>query len=107
MQMGFGLVGRDQQREQQIDGLIVDSIEGDGVSSCTKTPTARSVSSSSLPCGIAIPLPIPVLPIFSRVRIASNTTCGGKPNCFAASSLMISSARFCSGSEPGYGYIPG
>lgn len=31
---------------------------------------------------------------FSRVRIASNTTCGGKLNCLAASSLMISRARF-------------
>ncbi len=94
MQVSFCLVGRHQQREQQVDRLIVDRVEGDGVSSWTKTPTARSVSSSSFPWGMAIPLPIPVLPIFSRVRIASNTTCGGKLNCLAASSLMISRARF-------------
>lgn len=74
MQMRFSLIGRDEKGKQQIDRLIVDSIKGNRGFQLNKTPTARSVSSSSLPWGIAMPLPIPVLPIFSRVRIASNTT---------------------------------
>ncbi len=65
MQVSFCLVGRHQQREQQVDRLIVDRVEGDGGFQLDKTPTARSAY--PLPVfrrGMAIPLPIPVLPIF-------------------------------------------
>lgn len=94
MQVSFCLVGRHQQREQQVDRLIVDRVEGDGGFQLDKNADSTQRILFQFSVGMAIPLPIPVLPIFSRVRIASNTTCGGKLNCLAASSLMISRARF-------------
>lgn len=94
MQMRFSLIGRDEKGKQQIDRLIVDSIKGNRGFQLNKNAHGAQRILFEFTVGIAMPLPIPVLPIFSRVRIASNTTWGAKPNCFAASSLMISSARF-------------
>lgn len=94
MQMRLSLIGRDEKGKQQIDGLVVDSIESNGGFQLDKHAHGPQRILFEFAMGIAMPLPIPVLPIFSRVRIASNTIWDDKPNCFAASSLMISSARF-------------
>jgi hypothetical protein len=106
MQMRFSLIGRDQKRKQQIDGLVVDSIKGDGGSSWTNTPTAAAYP-LRVYRGNGNPVANPGTAHFLTGKDRLEHHLGGKPNCFAASSLMISSARFCSGSEPGYGYIPG
>ncbi len=100
----FCLVGRHQQREQQVDRLIVDRVEGDGVSAGQKR---RQHAAYPLPVfrGNGNTIADPGTAHFSRVRIASNTTCGGKLNCLAASSLMISRARFLLWQCTGYGYI--
>ena len=92
--MGFALIGRHQQREQQIDRLIVDGVESDGLvetdkhangPQCVLFQFAVGNGDTVADTGAAHALP---------VRTASNTTCEGRLSCLAASSLIISKARF-------------
>lgn len=94
MQVSFCLVGRHQQREQQVDRLIVDRVEGDGGFQLDKNADSTQRILFQFSVGNGDTIADPGTAHFSRVRIASNTTCGGKLNCLAASSLMISRARF-------------
>lgn len=94
MQVSFCLVGRHQQREQQVDRLIVDRVEGDGGFQLDKNADSTQRILFQFSVGNGNTIADPGTAHFSRVRIASNTTCGGKLNCLAASSLMISRARF-------------
>ncbi len=58
--------------QKVVHRLVVDGIESYRRFELNENANGARVCSSSLPCGMAIPLPIPVLPIFSRVRIAKN-----------------------------------
>lgn len=98
MQVSFCLVGRHQQREQQVDRLIVDRVEGDGGFQLDKNADSTQRILFQFSVGNGDTIADPGTAHFSRVRIASNTTCGGKLNCLAASSLMISEHASCSGS---------
>lgn len=94
MQMRLSLIGRDEKGKQQIDGLVVDSIESNGGFQLDKHAHGPQRILFEFAMGDCNAVANPGTAIFSRVRIASNTIWDDKPNCFAASSLMISSARF-------------
>ena len=62
--VGAGAFGR-QQQEDQVDRLAVECLEIDRPLQPRKQ-AERLLSSASLPCGMATPLPTPVEPSFSR-----------------------------------------
>jgi len=58
--------GRRQQHKYQIDRLVVDRVERDRPLQPRANNPQRRDSSVSLPCGMAMPRPIPVDPAARR-----------------------------------------
>lgn len=93
-QIALAFVKWHQQGEQNVYWLVVRRVKADGLFQRNKNADGAGSVFFQLAVGIATPAPMPVVPMRSRLRMASNTVAVGIFSCSAASSLMISSARF-------------